>query len=56
VSMNNAPIERIFVARILFDPLRRSACCEREKEKCGANLHFSLRQRKMHPKGSDLSK
>jgi len=36
VSMHNAPVERIFVARILFDPLRRPDCRKREKEKCGA--------------------
>src|SRR5207248_3868741 len=52
MSMNNMPVERIFVARILFDPLRRRDCREREKEKRRANLNFSLRQRKMHPQGS----
>src|SRR5205823_8068290 len=50
MSMNNMPVERIFVARIVFDPLRRRDC--REKEKRRANLNFSLRQRKMHPQGS----
>src|SRR5207248_5893694 len=53
VSMNNAPVERNFVARILFDPMRRRDCRECEKEKGRANLHFSLPQRKMHPQGSN---
>jgi len=33
MPMNNTAVERIFVARILFDPLRRRDCREREKEK-----------------------
>src|SRR5204863_1240717 len=41
MSMNNTAVERTFVARILFDPLRRSECREREKEKRRANLDFS---------------
>jgi len=52
MSMNNVPVERIFVARILFDPLRRRECREPEKEKRRADLHFSPPRRKMHPQGS----
>ncbi|PYK89190.1 MAG: hypothetical protein DME40_11270, partial [Verrucomicrobia bacterium] len=52
MSMNNVPVERIFVVRILFDPLRRRECREPEKEKRRADLHFSPPRRKMHPQGS----